>query len=155
MPLTRIERSDDLVLLWRIEAPRTRVWRCLTEPGLLDQWMGVLVDGAVEAESAFVVDHGDDYHCRSTVTGFVEPSRLEFTWHFPDEPVSVVRLSLDGHHDTTDLRLDHGDLGDLVEPYRPGWCAHLSYLEAAALETPLPPSMFWRLHGTMAQLGSP
>ena len=52
----------------------------------------------------------------------------------------------------TDLRLSHSGLGDLAGSYRDGWCVHLSYLEAAALGTPLPSSMFWRLHGTMAQL---
>lgn len=52
----------------------------------------------------------------------------------------------------TDLRLSHSGLGDLAESYRDGWCVHLSYLEAAALGTPLPPSMFWRLHSTMAKL---
>ena len=52
----------------------------------------------------------------------------------------------------TDLRLSHSGLGDLAGSYRYGWCVHLSYLEAAALGTPLPSSMFWRLHGTMAQL---
>jgi hypothetical protein len=43
-------------------------------------------------------------------------------------------------------------LADLTPSYRDGWCAHLSYLEAAALGTPLPASMFWQLHGTIAQL---
>lgn len=81
-----------------------------------------------------------------------EPSSLGFTWHFPDEPESTVSLELDESDDSTDLRLSHSALGDLAGSYRDGWCVHLSYLEAAALGTPLPPSMFWRLHGTIAHL---
>ena len=124
----------------------------MTDADLLGQWLGELVSGAVEAESDFVVNHGDDYCCRSTVVTCAEPGRLDFTWHFPDEPASKVALELDGSEGVTDVRLSHSGLGDLAESYRDGWCVHLSYLEAAALGTPLPPSMFWRLHGTMAQL---
>jgi len=88
------------------------------------------------------------------VLAIVEPGRLDFTWQFPDEPATTVALELDASDGVTDLRLSHSALGDLAESYRDGWCVHLSYLEAAALGTPLPRSMFWRLHGTMAQLSS-
>ena len=110
------------------------------------------MDGSIEAGSAFVVDHGDDYCCRSTVIACTEPTRLDFTWHFPDEAPSEVALELTECGDGISLRLRHSALGDLAESYRTGWCVHLSYLEAAALGTPLPPSMFWRLHGTMTEL---
>ena len=83
-----------------------------------------------------------------------EPSRLAFTWHFPDEPESVVALDLEPSATASELRLTHSALGDLVTSYRDGWCVHLSYLEAAALATPLPASMFWQLYGTIAQLNA-
>lgn len=124
----------------------------MTDADLLGQWLGELVGGAVRAESDFVVDHGDGYCCRSTALTFAEPGRLDFTWHFPDEPAEEVVLELEESEGITDLRLRHSALGDLAASYRDGWCVHLSYLEAAALGTPLPPSMFWRLHGTIAQL---
>lgn len=152
VPLLQIDESTDLSLNWRIEAPRARVWECITDADLLSQWLGELVSGSVEAESNFVINHGDDYCCRSTVVAWVEPCKLDFTWHFPDEPPSKVALELKESGAITDLRLSQTALGDLVESYRAGWCVHLSYLEAAALGTPLPPSMFWRLHGTVAQL---
>lgn len=83
----------------------------------------------------------------------VEHSTLEITWEFPDEPPSAVAVALDEAADGgTGLRLVHRGLGDLAASYRDGWCVHLSYLEAAALGTPLPASMFWRLHATIAQL---
>lgn len=59
-----------------------------------------------------------------------------------------------GSEGVTVLGLGHSGLDDLAESYRDGWCVHLTYLEAAALGTPLPRSMFWRLHGTVAQLNA-
>jgi uncharacterized protein YndB with AHSA1/START domain len=153
VPLIQIDDTDDVSLAWRIEVPRARVWQCLTDADLIHQWLGEVISGGVEPGSGFAVDHGDGYICRSTVSTWAEQSRLGFTWQFPDEPASEVGLGLENSGGLTDLRLRHGDLGDLSRSYRDGWCVHLSYLEAAALGTPLPPSMFWRLHGTMAQLG--
>jgi uncharacterized protein YndB with AHSA1/START domain len=152
--LLRLEASSDLSLAWQIDAPGARVWHCITDADVLSQWLGRLVDGAVDAGSDFVVDHGDNYLCRSTVLACIEPSRLAFTWGFPDEPESEVVLELGESADSTEVRLTHSALGDLTTSYRDGWCVHLSYLEAAALATPLPTSMFWRLHGTIAQLNA-
>lgn len=152
MPLLRVDATTDVDLTWRIEAPRARVWQCVTEVDLLAQWLGALVTGSIGPGSTFVVDHGDDYCCTSTVLNFAEPNRLEVTWHFPDEPETKVALHFDESEGVTELRLNHSELGDLADSYRDGWCVHLTYLEAAALGTPLPPSMFWRLHGTIASL---
>lgn len=154
MPLLRLETSHDLSIAWRIDVPRARVWHCITDADVLGQWLGRLVSGTVDAESGFVIDHGNDYLCRSTVLACIEPSRLAFTWDFPDEQGSRVVLELQESADGTELQLTHSALGNLTTEYRDGWCVHLSYLEAAALATPLPTSMFWRLHGTIAQLNS-
>jgi uncharacterized protein YndB with AHSA1/START domain len=154
VPLLHIDETVGVALTWRIDVPRSRVWQCLTTAELLSQWLGDLVSGAVAGESEFVVDHGDGYCCRSTVTAFTQTARMDFTWDFPDEPESKVVLKLGESGACTELRLSHGGLGDLAQSYRDGWCVHLSYLEAAALGTPLPPSMFWRLHGTFAQLNA-
>jgi len=152
VPLIQVDADPvNVCLTWRIEVPRARVWQCITDADLLSQWLGELVSGVVGPESEFVVDHGDDY-CRSTVLACSGPSRLHFTWHFPDEPASKVGMELRESGGITALQLTHSGLGDLAESYRDGWCVHLSYLEAAALGTPLPPSMFWRLHRTIAQL---
>lgn len=152
MPLDSLDESGHLSLTWRVEVPPARVWQCLTDAVLLGQWLGELVNGSIEAGSTFEVDHGDGYRCRSTVTSWVEESRLDFTWCFPDEPASAVALQLEESAGATRLQLIHTALGDLRTSYRDGWCVHLSYLEGAALGTPLPSSMFWRLHGTVAEL---
>lgn len=152
MPLIKIDGTDDVSLTWRIEVPPARVWRCLTDTDLIGQWLGEVVNGRVEAGSDFAVDHGDGYVCRSTVTAWAEQSRLDFTWRFPDEPPSKVGLEVEELGGLADLRLRHSELADLTQSYRYGWCVHLIFLEAAALGTPLPPSMFWRLHSTVAQI---
>lgn len=85
VPLIQIEETDDVSLTWRIEAPRARVWQCLRDTDIIRQWLGEVISGEVGAGSDFAVDHGDGYVCRSTVVAWAEPSRLDFTWHFPDE----------------------------------------------------------------------
>lgn len=152
MPLTQIDETDALSLAWRIDVAPARVWRCLTEVDLVSQWLGEVVGGEVGAGRDFSVDHGEGQVCRSTVVAWDEPATLAFTWHFPDEPSSEVSLRLEESGDSTDLRLTHGGLGGLTASYLDGWCVHLSCLEAAAWGTPLPLSMFWRLHGTLAYL---
>lgn len=153
MPLRQLDASTELILRWRMDVAPDRLWEFLTEPGLLAQWLGRLVAGGVTADSDFVVDHGDGYCCRSRVLVHEEPHRLAFTWHFPDEPPSEIARDLVGAGEAaTDLRLTHRGLGDLTASYRDGWCVHLTYLEAAAPGTPLPASMFWQLHATVAAL---
>lgn len=154
MPLIQVDPSPDVSLTWHVDVPPARLWECITQADLLRQWLGELVSGAVGPGSQFVVDHGEGYCCRSTVVAGAEPRGIEFTWHFPDEPPSTVALALEESEGATDLRLVHKGLGDLAQSYRDGWCVHLTYLEAAALGTPLPRSMFWRLHGTVARLGA-
>jgi len=56
---------------------------------------------------------------------WVEQSRLDVTWHFPDEPLSQVHLELEEAGGLTDVRLIHSDLGDLKASYLDGWCVHL------------------------------
>lgn len=50
VPLLDIDEATDVSLTWRIDVPRTRVWRCLTRADLLSQWLGELVSGAVGAD---------------------------------------------------------------------------------------------------------
>lgn len=150
MPLLELHASDGVEVAWALAVPRDRAWRCLTDPELIGQWLGRLVDGTVQAGAEFTVDHGDGYCCGSTVATWTAPRELAFTWEFPDEPVSQVAVELEDTSDGCILRLAHAGLGDLVQSYADGWCTHLSYFEGAALGTPLPPAMFWPLHATFA-----
>ncbi len=75
--------STDVCLTWRIDAPTTRVWDCMSDADLLSLWLGKVGDGAVDAGSEFVVDHGGNYRCRSTVVTYAEATRLDFNRHSP------------------------------------------------------------------------
>ncbi|GAB3519113.1 SRPBCC domain-containing protein [Arthrobacter monumenti] len=153
MPLIAVTSDDDtLVLSWRVACELDKTWAAITDPGLAAQWLGTVIDGDLGTADHVVIDHGDGYLCRSTLIHRDPPQTVEFTWDFPDEPASVVRISLEAEEGATRLHLVHRGLGELVPSYRVGWCVHLTYLEAAALGEPLPPAMFWNLHDTLAKL---
>lgn len=152
MPLTQMDGAVDVALTWRVPVARRQVWACLTDSRLLGQWLGAVVEGRIAPGSSVLVAHGEGYLCSSRVVEHVEAERLAMTWDFADEPVSMVTVDLHEDKDGTVLRLHHGALGPLADSYRLGWCTHLTYLEGAALGTPLPRSMFWSLHGTISRL---
>lgn len=136
-------------------APVDTVWRCLTDPSMLVQWLGEAATAEpVAAGSRLVVDHGDGYLCSSTVLEVDPGALLAITWKFPDEPETAVTVRLAAEDGGCRLLLSHAGLGELTESYAVGWLVHLSYLEAAALGAPLPTSQFWNLHSTMVQLTS-
>lgn len=118
----------------------------------LSQWLGKIAAGAISPGQSFTVDHGGGYLCESRVLEHVPRRTLVYTWKFPDEPRSKVSWVLSHTDDVTSVQLTHTDLGHLVGAYRDGWITHLTFLEAAALEAPLPLTMFWHLHDTIALL---
>lgn len=153
MPLIAITDDDDaLALTWRMACQLEKAWAAIADPASVAQWLGTVIEGDLGTADHVVVDHGDGYLCRSELIRREPPQTVEFTWNFPDEPASTVRISLEANEGGTKLRLVHQGLGALVPSYRLGWCVHLTYLEAAALGEPLPPSMFWSLHDTLARL---
>lgn len=153
MPLNSLQATNSLLRLeWTVAVPPTRTWGLLTEETYLKQWLGKLEQGTVSPEGSFDVDHGDGYKCSSSVLGFATGRTLRYTWKFPDEPTTEVSWELSPVSEGTKLKLDHSGLSDLIDSYRDGWPVHLTYLEAAALGTPLPSTMFWNLHSTFARL---
>lgn len=155
MPLTSFQMShSQLRLEWSTDASAAQIWALLTEPGCLSQWLGELVSGTVSSGSSFVVDHGDGYRCESTVVEYVAERRLRHTWEFPGEHLSEVCWELRPDVRGTRLTLTHAGLEELLASYRDGWLVHLTYLEAAALGTPLATTMFWNLHSTFARLNA-
>ena len=139
-------------MTWSIDPSAEALWACLTAPSHLSLWLGELVAGSVSAGQSFTIDHGEGYRCTSRVIAF-EPTRLlKYSWSFPDEPVSEVSWSLSPEEDSTRLLLTHTGLENLVTSYLSGWMTHLTFLEAATLGSPLPISLFWRIHGTITHL---
>ena len=125
---------------WRAEFTRDfeqspqEVWRALTDPAMLAQW---LAPGSIEPriggrarldfqDSGIVID--------SAVSLYERDHLLEYSWSGPGEPLRLVTWTLsailDGCRLTLTLKLP-GD--DVVDRSCAGWEAHLSML-AAALE---------------------
>jgi len=156
MPLLTLDVAESrLEATWQIDAPASVVSECLTSSSRLPHWLGQIVECEVRPRSSFVVDHGEGYLCRSTVRECEPPHRLCYSWEFPDEHATEVAWRLTASaEDRTTVSLAHSGLAELVESYRDGWLTHLTFLEAAAIGTPLPPEMFWHLHATVARLTS-
>lgn len=141
-------------LAWSIDAPVATAWEGLTAPSALERWLGRVVAGDVAAGASFVVDHGEGYLCESTVTSRVLERELAYSWTFPEEPPTQVSWTLRADGEATVLLLAHRNLGELTDSYRPGWMAHLTFLEAWCLGGPLPERMFWPLHSTFVRTAS-
>ena len=154
MPLTAIHSGPaDLTVDWELPAAAEQVWQALTQPALLETWLGTLTDGEIATDADFTVAHGAGYNCISRVSEFKPNAVLRYSWLFPDEPASDVTFTLSAAGDLTRVQLTHRGLADLVPSYRDGWIVHLTYLEAAVLGIPLPKQFFWQLHATVASLG--
>lgn len=155
MPLSSFETTaSQLCMSWSIDTSVEHLWECLTEPSSLGLWLGDLVAGSVSSGSSFTIDHGDGYRCDSTLVAREVGRVLAYSWRFPDEPVTEVSWTLSPGVSGTTLSLTHAGLKGLVSSYRDGWMTHLILLEAPALGTPLPPTMFWKIHATIAYLSA-
>ncbi|NYF98815.1 SRPBCC domain-containing protein [Janibacter cremeus] len=153
MPLSSISVDDDAVAVaWSLSVPVHAAWAGLSDPAVLSLWLGQCIECDVRSDGRLVVDHGDGYVCRSVVTEADEPHRLAMTWEFPDEPESRIGIELRPSAAGTVVELAHHGLGDLVGPYGPGWITHLTFLEAALADVPIPAPQFWNLHTTFESL---
>ena len=117
-----------------IEHPPAELWRALTDPGFLPQWLApgridLEIGGAARldfADSGTVID--------SRVSDFADGRVLEYSWSAPGEPTRPVRWEIapegQGTRLTLTLRVPVAeDAGRACA----GWEAHLEML-AAALE---------------------
>ena len=155
MPLTKVVTDESgTEIAWSLSTSADHVWELLTGPESVSLWLGAVVEGEIAPHASFTVDHGEGTLCRSKVLTYAEPRVLRYSWEFPDEPPSEVELKLESSGAGTALTVSHSLPSDLVDSYQNGWPVHLTFLEAAALGEPLPPSMFWKLHATMSRLSS-
>lgn len=167
MPLRRLDVNlpdDALTVSWELPHPRETVWSHLQNPETLREWLGrpLVFDTRIGGE--IIIDHADDYLCRSEVLS-VSEFESALSWTFPDEPSSRISLSLSAADPTertedvevaaenaTVLTLEHFGLGPLIESYATGWLTHLTFFEASLNGTPLPDSQFWPLCATVDRL---
>jgi len=105
---------EDVMSVIEVAAPREQVWRALTEPSLVVQWMGAL-RFAAEAGHVFYLqphrarrlagDVTDAIACRIEVLD--QPRRISFSWGFPDVPDTFVDIRLRNIPGGTHVRLVH------------------------------------------------
>jgi len=152
MSLSALSLNNGAVVVsWSFQAPVEAVWRGLTDPALLSQWLGTAVEADVRTGGRLVIDHGEGQLSRSEVTTAEAPHRLIMTWEFPGEPRSRVAVELSESDEGCAATLTHTG-PDLAASYGPGWTTHLTYLEAAVHGDAIPPSQFWKLYTTFAAL---
>jgi len=160
---------------WRFDLDPEMVWTGLTDPVWLRRWLGTPLGAFARGDhvgrgSLVRIDHGEGLVQTSVVLGCVLWRRLEITWAFPGEALSVVDITLapaggaqEGvrHLDPgvlaageaagaavsgTDLELVHTGVGSLAREYAIGWHAHLLYLSAALRASPMALDRFWEVH---------
>jgi uncharacterized protein YndB with AHSA1/START domain len=114
------------------------VWRALTEPAMLAQW---LAPGRIElrpggaarldfADSGTVID--------SQVSAFEDGRVLEYSWSSPGEPLRPVRWELAADGDGCALTLSQKTpIGEDPGRACAGWEAHLEMLQAALEGVPI------------------
>lgn len=121
-----------------LEHPPATVWRMLTDPAKLPEW---LAPGRIEprvggAARLDFVDSGTVIDSR--VTAYDEGRLLEYSWSSPDEPQRPVRWEIApdgaGARLTLTLKTPQGE-----DPGRAcaGWEAHREMLEAALEGVPI------------------
>jgi uncharacterized protein YndB with AHSA1/START domain len=121
-----------------IRAPQTTVWRALTDPSIVSDW---LTPGSIDAQTGgeLSLDFGEGGVVSGRVLEADPPNRLVYTWVMDGQMNSVVEWTLAEHADGCQLTLVHRTVPvPMSAGYAPGWHAFLDRLEAAALGAPLP-----------------
>ena len=124
----------------RLPAEPARVWRALTHPSIMDDWMCPNPDLAVSAHAdareggAFRINMGGEYIASGTYLRLEEPVVLECTWRWDHETLTtamLVELAPNGVGGT-DLVLKHSDFTDADDAAgtQEGWELSLARLES-------------------------
>ena len=120
-----------------LDAPRERVFRTLTEPALLARWWGpagfttpeIELDLSVGGGYRFGMQppDGDLFHLAGEFIEIEPPRLLVYTFRWeepdPDDQETVVRLSLEGIGEATNVSLLQGEFATeaRLELHRNGW----------------------------------
>lgn len=105
---------EDITSIIEVAAPREVVWRALTKPALVVQWMGCLRFQPLAGHIFYLQpdrarrdagDIADAIACRIEVLD--QPRRISFSWGFPDVPDTWVDIRLRRIPGGTYVRLVH------------------------------------------------
>jgi uncharacterized protein YndB with AHSA1/START domain len=125
----------EVVFERRLDAPRERVWRALTDPGELAGWLApVEIDLRVGGSIVVKFDHEG---ARGTITELREPELIAYTWNEGDTG-SLVRFELEPEDGGTRLTLRHTFETEVdLSGYGGGWHHHLERLIAQMAGVPI------------------
>jgi uncharacterized protein YndB with AHSA1/START domain len=139
--LAALTREGDYVsarMTRSIGHPPPVVWRALTEPAMLAQW---LAPGRIELAQggAARLDFADSGTVIDSQVSAIEPGRLlEYSWSSPGEPLRPVRWELAADREGTALTLiQKTPVGEDPGRACAGWEAHLEMLQAALEGVPI------------------
>jgi len=143
----------DQGLVLRLErilpAPRTDVYRALTDPGELAKWWGPRGFSVPRAEFdprvgdsyriAMQPPGGDLFHLAGEFLDVDPPARLGYTFRWdppdPDDRETVAELSLEERGEVTEVLLTQGEFAteERLALHRQGWTDSLERLEELLL----------------------
>jgi uncharacterized protein YndB with AHSA1/START domain len=120
---------------WFFSHPPQRVWECLTQPGILEQWLGATdFQPLVGHKFRFISPHNNHAYCE--VLEVVPFTRLSYSWQKRsgknDQPYnSKVVWTLTAKDDGTELELIHNGFVAAEDRtgHDNGWDACLRILE--------------------------
>lgn len=140
-PLPRFSCQNGIMRIQirgRFDATPERLWRAITEPADLLQWLAPGTIG-LEVGGRAQLDFADSGIAIDSIVTAVEPGNLlEYGWNGPSEPVRPLRWVITPGDDDVELTLTleqpaHEDAARAAA----GWAAHLEMLAAALADVPI------------------
>jgi uncharacterized protein YndB with AHSA1/START domain len=134
-----IERTTDGATV-RFErhfpSPAEEVWRALTDPAELTQWLS---DADVDLRVGGTIQvRFDDGTMNGVITDLEPRKLLAYSWHEGDDRESHVRWDISADATGTTLRLTHVKLApESASGFGGGWHHHLDRLEGVVAGAPL------------------
>jgi uncharacterized protein YndB with AHSA1/START domain len=146
MANTKTQERPSLALVRKLDAAPGKVWRALTEPEMLKQWMRP--DDATKVATAEIdlrvggryrivmtPPEGEEHDVRGVYREIVPNKRLVYTWAWKSTPEreSIVTIELRAVGKGTELTLRHEQFADAEarDRHQHGWTGCLSSLEKA------------------------
>ena len=144
MANTKTQERPSLALVRKLDAAPGKVWRALTDPEMLKQWMApdpatrctvAEIDLRVGGRYRIVMSpaEGEDHDVRGAYREIVPNKRLVYTWAWKTTPEreSLVTIELRAAGGGTELTLKHEQFADeqARDKHQHGWTACLGGLE--------------------------
>jgi uncharacterized protein YndB with AHSA1/START domain len=144
MANTKTQERPSLALVRKFDAAPGKVWRALTDPEMLKQWMApdpatrckaAEIDLRVGGRYRIVMSpaEGEDHDVRGAYREIVPNKKLVYTWAWKTTPEreSLVTIELRAAGGGTELTLKHEQFADeqARDKHQHGWTGCLGSLE--------------------------